>query len=94
MTPLPCMALKVDHLQVFTDMFSIFDPKQETKKLLRGDFASSWRAYIDGEAEYAWRMLNRPETVAKLKAVMDRLGGKGGGKKAVNKDDSQARSKM
>lgn len=50
--------------------------RAETKRLLRGDFASAWRKYLDSEAEYAWNMLSSKEIVAYLRNVLDRLAGK------------------
>ena len=47
---------------------------QETKRLLREDFVSAWRTYLHDEANYAWELLSRPETVTKLRSVLDQLG--------------------
>lgn len=42
----------------------------------RGEFAARWTAFAPGEADGAWKMLAAPQTVAALKAVMDRLAAK------------------
>ena len=49
---------------------------QETKRLLRGEFSAAWVEYAGPEAEYAWRLLSSPQTVAQLGAVLDRLAAK------------------
>ena len=49
---------------------------QETKRLLREDFAQEWLAYAGPEAAYAWALLNSPPVVEQLGAVLERLSGK------------------
>lgn len=44
-----------------------------TKGLLRTDFSLAWEAYCVGEADGAWSMLSREETVAMLGATLQRL---------------------
>ena len=61
-------------MKCFTQVSSF--PLQETKRLLRGELAAQWQAFLPQESEYAWRQLNSPATVAKLKEVMQRLAGK------------------
>ena len=63
---------------------------QETKRLLREDFAKEWVAFLPGEAEYAWAMLASPPVVKQLGAVLAALSG--GGKKAAGA--KQPRSKL
>ena len=46
---------------------------QETKRLLRGDFAREWADYCEEEAGIAWRMLASPEVVGQLGSVLERL---------------------
>ena len=54
---------------------------QETKRLLRQEFADEWAAFASGEADYAWDLLSSPPVVKRLGAVMQRLqGNKAGGK--------------
>lgn len=55
---------------------------QETKRLLRGDFAKEWVAFLPGEAEYAWALLASPPVVEQLGRVLAALSG-GGAKKAA-----------
>lgn len=62
---------------------------QETKRLLRGELAEQWKAYMVPEAEHAWAMLNSPQTVAALGKVMERLSGK-----KPSGGEQQQRSKM
>ena len=47
--------------------------RAETKRLLRHEFLEGWKGYMVGEAEGAWQMLAAPQTVAKLKAVLEGL---------------------
>ena len=61
-----------------TYYFSRFSP-QETKRLLREEFAQEWAAFAVGEADYAWDMLSSPQVVELLGGVMRRLAGKRGG---------------
>ena len=49
---------------------------QETKRLSRGELAAAWEAYLVPEADYAWKLLSSPQTVATLGKVLERLGGK------------------
>lgn len=48
---------------------------QETKRLMRGDFAREWAAYAETEVDYAWELLVSPGVVAQLGAVLERLSG-------------------
>lgn len=48
---------------------------QETKRLMRGDFAREWAAFAETEADYAWSLLSSPGVVAQLGAVLERLSG-------------------
>jgi hypothetical protein len=61
------------HFFFFFDFDKIL---QLTKLLMRGELAEEWKAYLIPESESAWKQLNSPGTVAKLKGVMDRLSGK------------------
>jgi Delta3-Delta2-enoyl-CoA isomerase len=56
---------------------------QETKRLLREDFAKEWQEYAAPEAESAWGMLSSPAVVAALGGVLRRLAG--GKQKAESK---------
>jgi 3,2-trans-enoyl-CoA isomerase len=56
------------------------EARHETKLALRGGFAREWRAYaLTEEARYGWGAISAPATVARLKGVLERLGGGGGG---------------
>ena len=59
---------------------------QETKRLLRQEFADEWAAFAHGEADYAWNMLSSPAVVKQLGAVMRRL--QQGSKQHVTSDAS------
>lgn len=63
----------------FLPFFLLFPILQETKRLLRGDLADQWQAYLIPESEYAWKQLSSQATVDKLRGVMERLSGKKGG---------------
>lgn len=49
--------------------------RSATKQQSRQDFVDAWRKYIPVEAEVGFTQLERPATVAALRAVLDRLGG-------------------
>jgi hypothetical protein len=48
---------------------------------MRGELAENWKAYLIPESDSAWKQLSSPDTVTKLKGVMDRLSGKKGASK-------------
>ncbi len=48
---------------------------QETKRLLRGDFAEQWAAYAETEVAGAWKLLSSPSVMKQLGGVLERLGG-------------------
>lgn len=78
----PAHMLESRALEVVKGMLKMPDgSRSETKRLLRGQFCREWEAYMEEEAEYAWKLLNSPPVVARLEAVLKTLGG-GGNKKA------------
>jgi hypothetical protein len=48
---------------------------QETKRLLRGDYAEQWAAYAEAEVDGAWKLLTSPPVVKQLGGVLERLSG-------------------
>ena len=49
--------------------------RSATKQQSRSDFVDAWRKYLPIEAEIGFTQLERPATVAALRAVLERLGG-------------------
>lgn len=54
-----------------------FPPKgfQETKLMLRGDFAQRWAKGVEAESEEVWNAVSDPRSVASLDMVLKRLHG-------------------
>jgi 3,2-trans-enoyl-CoA isomerase len=78
----PAHMLEARALEVVKGMLKMPDgSRSETKRLLRGEFCQEWEAYMEEEAEYAWKLLNSPPVVARIESVLKTLGG-GGKKKA------------
>jgi enoyl-CoA hydratase/carnithine racemase len=52
--------------------------RHATKLALRGEFERAWRAYaLTEEAAFGWGAISDPATVARLRAVLERLSSPG-----------------
>jgi 3,2-trans-enoyl-CoA isomerase len=66
------------------------EARHATKLAFRGQFEQAWRAYaLTEEAAFGWGAISAPQTVARMRGVLERLGGGGGGK-----GPSAARAKL
>ncbi len=88
---LPAKSTLAPHPNPHPPITTPLDLPQETKKLLRADFAREWVAYATPEAEGAWALLSSPPVVATLGAVLQRLSS--GGKKKAQQQGQQAQER-